>query len=81
LKGNEDVELVYFDKVIIDSWFSSKSYQIEKFVAGDGKIVQSGALLNLVSAMAQFSPPRTGDTAMPLSFGEPLQAAMVAAWK
>ncbi|WP_160473530.1 calcium-binding protein [Cupriavidus sp. SW-Y-13] len=69
------------DKVIIDSWFSSKSYQIEKFVAGDGKAVESGALLNLVNAMAQFSPPGAAQTSMPLSFGEPMQAAMIAAWK
>ncbi|THF63210.1 calcium-binding protein, partial [Pseudothauera rhizosphaerae] len=69
------------DKVTINNWYSGAAYRVEQFHAGDGSILLQNQVDALVSAMAAFSPPAAGETSLPGSYRETLDAVIAANWQ
>ena len=69
------------DKVVVKDWFSGAAYQIEEMQAGgDGKVLSNANVLNLVNAMAQFTPPAAGQTTLPANYQASLTPVIAANW-
>jgi Ca2+-binding RTX toxin-like protein len=69
------------DKVVVKDWFSGAAYQVEEMQAGgDGKILSNANVLNLVNAMAQFTPPAAGQTTLPANYQASLTPVIAANW-
>lgn len=68
------------DKCTINNWFRGSQYHVEQFRTGDGKTLTDGHVQNLVQAMAAFSPPAAGQTALPAAYQAALAPALAANW-
>ncbi|HCE7551253.1 TPA: Ig family protein, partial [Pseudomonas aeruginosa] len=68
------------DKVRVANWDSADS-QLETFIAADGYTLTNQAVLNLVQAMAAFSPPRLGVTDIPVDIRSALEPVIAANWQ
>ncbi|WP_211091434.1 calcium-binding protein [Pseudothauera rhizosphaerae] len=69
------------DRVTINGWYSNSTYRVEEFHAGDGAVLLYSQVDALVSAMAAFSPPAAGETSLPGSYRETLDAVIAANWQ
>ncbi|MHA7685913.1 calcium-binding protein [Cupriavidus sp. PET2-C1] len=69
------------DKVTISNWYSGSAYHVEQFKTADGKLLLDSQVENLVSAMAAFSPPASGQSTLPQNYRDALEGAIAANWK
>ena len=69
------------DKTTISNWYSGSYYRVEQIQTADGKILMDTQVENLVSAMAAFSPPAAGQTALPQNYLDTLAPVLAASWK
>jgi VCBS repeat-containing protein len=69
------------DKAIVNNWYKGSAYHVEQFQTADGKTLLDSQVENLVSAMAAFSPPAAGQTALPQNYQDALAPVLAANWK
>lgn len=69
------------DALIMKNWYLGSQYQVEQFQTADGQLLLSSQVQNLVQAMAQFSPPASGETTLPSSYQADLQPVIAANWQ
>ncbi len=69
------------DKVLMKYWYAGNANHIERFEAGDGRILLDGQIDALVSAMAAFAPPPPGQSSLPASYLQALAPALAANWQ
>ncbi|MCL2760388.1 MAG: hypothetical protein FWD70_01915, partial [Desulfuromonadales bacterium] len=69
------------DKVTINNWYSGNAYHIEEFKTADGKTLLDTQVDSLVSAMASFSPPASGQTTLTADTQTALAPVIAANWK
>ncbi|WP_275672470.1 calcium-binding protein, partial [Thermomonas alba] len=68
------------DSVLIKGWYSSSSYQVEQIVLDDGRMLTVSETNALVSAMAAFTKPSTGESSIPEAYRSELMPQIVANW-
>jgi Ca2+-binding RTX toxin-like protein len=69
------------DMVTVTSWFLGADLQIESIVAaGDGKTLSNGQVIDLVNAMAGFTPSAAGQTTLPVNYQTALDNVMASSW-
>jgi Ca2+-binding RTX toxin-like protein len=69
------------DHVVIQDWYKGTANQVEKITAlGDGKSLSASKVNALVTAMAKFSAPAEGVTALPTSTQTALTKILVSSW-
>lgn len=73
------------DKISIENWYTNQQISkseayIERFLASDGKTLTNDKVDQLVNAMAAFSIPALGQTALPTSQLQALIPTIAAAW-
>ncbi len=69
------------DRITIQNWFDNAAHQIEVFETSDGDTLLNSQVQNLVNAMAAFSPPSAGQTALPQSYEDDLIPVISANWQ
>ncbi len=69
------------DKVTITDWYSGSAKHIEQFKTSDGKVLLDTQVENLVSAMARFAVPSSGQTTLSSSYQTALAPVIAANWK
>lgn len=69
------------DKVTITSWYSGNNNHIEEFQAGDRKVMNHASIDKLVSAMAAFAPPASGQTSLTEQQQQALAPVLAASWQ
>jgi Ca2+-binding RTX toxin-like protein len=69
------------DKFIVANWYLGAQYRVEEFkTSDDGKTLLASQVQNLVSAMASFSPPAAGQSALPEAYSSALAPVIAASW-
>ncbi len=68
------------DSVTVEDWYSGNAYHIEQIKLSDGDVLLDTQVQGLVDAMAVFSPPDEGQTALPDSYQAALLGAIDANW-
>ena len=69
------------DRITITSWYTSSAYQLEQFKTADGKTLTSSQVATLVTAMAAFTPPTSGQTTLPANYQTTLLPVINANWQ
>jgi Ca2+-binding RTX toxin-like protein len=69
------------DSTKISNWYKGSTYQVEQFKTSDGHTLLNSQVDALVSAMAAFAPPASGQTTLPLSEQKVLEPIIAANWK
>ena len=68
------------DRVLVKDWYVDEGHHIERFEAGDKALLDSQVDI-LVQAMAQFAPPKAGQTTLPDSYRQVLEPVLAANWQ
>ncbi|WP_162270304.1 S8 family serine peptidase [Bordetella ansorpii] len=68
------------DTFTVSNWYLSGNYHIEQFRTQAGQVLLDTDVQNLVTAMAAFSPPAAGQTAMPQAYRTALAPVIAANW-
>jgi Ca2+-binding RTX toxin-like protein len=68
------------DRVTLAGWYNGIYSQIDRFQAGDGKVMLRTQVDALVNAMAAFAPPAAGQTNLPSSYQTALAPTLAANW-
>ena len=70
------------DKMTFQNWYTDTANQVDQFVAGDGKVLASASVQQLVNAMAAFSPSTspTGVGVLPTTIPTSVQTAISSTW-
>ena len=68
------------DRVTIAQWYSGSGNHVERFQAGDGKVLLDSDVNSLVEAMASFAPPVAGQTTLAPDYRTNLQPVIASAW-
>lgn len=82
-KGN-DLQITVLgtnDVLTIDRWHKGSEHHVEQFRTSDGRTLLDSRVQNLVDAMAGFSPPAAGQTALPPNYQNALAGVMTASWQ
>lgn len=66
--------------VTVDDWYASALNRVDTITTTDGFSLQSGQEDNLVSAMAGFSPPASGQTQLTSQQHNALDVVIAANW-
>ncbi|MEQ6342247.1 MAG: calcium-binding protein [Gammaproteobacteria bacterium] len=69
------------DRTTIQSWYSGNAYHVEQFKTADGKMLLDGQVESLISAMAAFEPPVSGQATLPPSYQATLTPVIAANWQ
>ena len=71
------------DQVVVDDWFVDQSHQLDQIVSGDGKLLNTADVSQLVSAMAAFQPNDGTDATgvLPDQLPADVQVAVESAWQ
>ncbi len=70
------------DKLVIQDWYLGADYRIEQFETTDGADTLLASQVEiLVSAMASFAPPASGQTTLPQSYQDALAGVIGASWQ
>lgn len=67
-------------EIDVAGWFSGSGEALQTFAAADGKLLTADDVNALVSAMASFTAPPAGATALPDSYQSQLQPVIAANW-
>ncbi|WP_462386740.1 putative Ig domain-containing protein [Acidovorax sp. Q11] len=68
------------DKAIVKDWYVGSSRRVEQIWA-NGKVLTDAKVQSLVDAMAAFSPPSAGQTALPAGYQTALNPVIAANWQ
>ncbi|MBP7521877.1 MAG: hypothetical protein KA896_15725 [Leptothrix sp. (in: Bacteria)] len=68
------------DKVVLQNWYLGGAYHVERFEAGNGKVLLDTQVQSLVAAMSAFTPPAVGQTTLPANYQAALQPVLAANW-
>jgi Ca2+-binding RTX toxin-like protein len=68
------------DKFSIKNWYSGSAYHVEQFRTSDGKVLLDSQVNALVSAMASFTAPASGQTTLPQNYHTSLAPVIAANW-
>ncbi|GJN52318.1 calcium-binding protein [Pseudomonas tohonis] len=68
------------DQLLIEDWYLGSAHHVEQFQTG-GKTLIDSQVQNLVSAMAAFAPPPSGQTTLPGSYQTALATIIAANWQ
>ena len=69
------------DSMTIEGWYDDAAQRIERFQAGDGKVLLDSQVDNLVAAMAAFAPPPAGETVLQAAYQDALAPKLAANWQ
>ena len=70
------------DRLTIEQWYSSEDRVVEEIsTSGDGYTLMASQLSQLVSAMATFDVPRSGELSISANIEDQMSAAIAAAWQ
>ncbi|WP_281275411.1 calcium-binding protein, partial [Azoarcus indigens] len=79
---NLDISLIgTTDKVTISGWYLGNAYHIEQLKTADGLTLLDSQVNALVSAMAAFAPPSSGQTTLPQGYQDALSSVIAANWQ
>ena len=82
-KHGNDLEVVVIgsnDRFSLQDWYKGSRYHVEQFKTSDGKTLLDSQVQNLVSAMAEFSPPAAGQTTLSTDYQRALGGVLAANW-
>jgi Ca2+-binding RTX toxin-like protein len=68
------------DTLTLQNWYSGSQYRVEQFKTSDNKVLLSSQVDALVSAMASFLPPASGQTTLPPEHQAALAPVLAANW-
>jgi Ca2+-binding RTX toxin-like protein len=68
------------DKLVVSNWYTGDQYRVEEFKTSNGATLLQSQVQNLVSAMAAFAPPATGQTTLSASYTSSLAPVIAANW-
>jgi Ca2+-binding RTX toxin-like protein len=68
------------DIATINNWYLGSGNHIEQFKTADGKTLVDSDVENLVSAMAAFAPPASGQTSLSSDYQTTLNSVIAANW-
>jgi Ca2+-binding RTX toxin-like protein len=69
------------DRVRIESWYSSSNNRIEELRLADNRVLNLSGVDALVSAMAAFALPESGQTTLPPPYAAQLNGVIAANWQ
>ncbi|MES2205501.1 MAG: calcium-binding protein, partial [Pseudomonadota bacterium] len=69
------------DNITIQNWYLENAYHVDAIVLSDNKRLLESNVENLVTAMAAFNPPVSGQTSLPQDYQTTLNAVITASWK
>ncbi len=69
------------DSMTIEGWYDDAARRVERFQAGDGKVLLDSQVDNLVAAMAAFAPPPAGETVLQAAYQDALAPKLAANWQ
>ena len=69
------------DKATVQNWYQGDPYHIEQIRSGNGKALQHTNVDKLVSAMAAFAPPASGQTSLTALQQTALAPVLAANWQ
>ncbi|MBK9327636.1 MAG: putative Ig domain-containing protein [Hydrogenophilales bacterium] len=69
------------DKAVLKDWYLSGARHLERFEAGDGRVLLDSQVDVLVQAMAAFAPPAAGQTSLPANYHDALAPVLAANWQ
>ena len=81
--NNLEVQIIgRTEKVTIKDWYLGSAYHVEQFKTADGaKTLLDSSVENLVSAMAAFAPPASGQTSLPAAYQSALASVIASNWQ
>lgn len=80
--NNLDVSMIgTSDKFTLSNWYQGSQYHVEQFKTSDGKTLLDSQVQNLVSAMAAFALPVTGQTTLAANYATALNPVIAANWQ
>ncbi|WP_427501728.1 calcium-binding protein (plasmid) [Methylomonas sp. MED-D] len=69
------------DKLVVQDWYSGSANHVEQFKTTDGNLtLLDSQVESLVSAMAAFAPPASGQTTLPANYQTALAPVIAANW-
>lgn len=68
------------DKFLVDDWYLGSQHRVETFQAG-AKLLLDSKVDNLVTAMAAFAPPVSGQLTLPPNYATTLAPVIAANWQ
>ncbi|WP_426994723.1 calcium-binding protein [Methylomonas sp. CM2] len=70
------------DKLVVQNWYSGSANHVEQFKTTDGNLtLLDSQVESLVSAMAAFAPPSSGQTTLPTNYQTALAPVIAANWQ
>ena len=69
------------DRLTVESWYSSSSYQVETFRTSENHVLNAAQVNSLVQAMASFAPPAAGQTTLPDNYQQALAPIIATSWR
>jgi Ca2+-binding RTX toxin-like protein len=69
------------DKAVLKDWYLGGARHLERFEAGDGRVLLDSQVDALVQAMAAFAPPAAGQTSLPANYHDALAPVLAANWQ
>jgi Ca2+-binding RTX toxin-like protein len=69
------------DKAVLKDWYLGAARHLERFEAGDGRVLLDSQVDALVQAMAAFAPPAAGQTSLPGNYHDALAPVLAANWQ
>ncbi len=80
--NNLDISIIgTTDKVTVSNWYVSNAYHVEQLKTTDGLTLLDSQVNALVSAMAAFAPPSSGQTTLPQGYQDALSSVIAANWQ
>lgn len=80
--NNLEVSIVgTMDTLIIRNWYDGEQHHVEQFETADNKVLLDSQVDALVSAMASFAPPASGQTTLPPEYQAALAPVIAASWQ
>ncbi|WP_169151108.1 calcium-binding protein [Azoarcus sp. TTM-91] len=80
--NNLDISIIgTTDKVTVSNWYVSNAYHVEQLKTADGLTLLDSQVNALVSAMAAFAPPSSGQTTLPQGYQDALSSVIAANWQ
>ncbi len=68
------------DKIVINDWYLGSANHIERFRTSNGMVLHDNQVNDLVNAMADFDPPKIGETTLPGNYASILDPVIASLW-
>jgi Ca2+-binding RTX toxin-like protein len=80
--NNLEVSIIgTLDKLTFENWYLGEQYHVEQFKTANNKVLLDSQVDVLVQAMAQFSPPSSGQTTLPQNYQATLTPVIAVNWQ